>query len=494
MSLNNPPGVGARPGDKYSILHWVLGGLFLSLLACNVGFPLVNRPTPTADLTEFEVQVQIIASPTPSLPEPLPTPVIIAIETPALIQGVVATEVLQTSPTIFARPTSTPVQPIVVVTSTNTLISNAAVGEGIYTGNITGQIVSVDPAPGYLLPEEMDQLEVKWQWLGTEARPCQLLDGYGFDVRVWPSATNPQLSEAQRQEITPLGVLDAVADQQKIVDGCDPRTGIRRYTINYLKSVPGVLPSGGSGQFFWDVAYVQLEPYYVPLMVSAPRDFFIPPSEAEERTPTATPAATPTFQLTPGPRPAGIITLIAPEGKPTFPANIGPVEFRWKWEGDGSPCNLVMGYGFEIRIGSTRPGFSPLGVFDARISQDKLSCDPGTGIYSYTVPDLKSVPGVRATFVGEYRWDGQFAWYVTLVSVNPYQDPGPETASELHHFEISLSDYTGAFDPFGEPLTCKKFAGWTEAQAVFLAAGGPGKDPHKLDKDGNQIACDELRQ
>jgi hypothetical protein len=79
---------------------------------------------------------------------------------------------------------------------------------------------------------------------------------------------------------------------------------------------------------------------------------------------------------------------------------------------------------------------------------------------------------------------------VALVSIQPYRPP--DSASAPGSFEISLSQYGGPFDPFGAPLKCNAFASWIEAQAVFLAAD-PTKDPHKLDPDGNQIACDELR-
>jgi hypothetical protein len=336
-------------------------------------------------------------------------------------------------------------------------------------------------------------LEFKWQWLGQELRPCQLPEEFGFEIRIWPDLDNPGVPPGQRSAITPLGVIDAVKEQTKIAANCDVKHGSRRYTVTYLRQAPGVALAGGSGHFFWDVAYIQLKPYYVPLMVSMPRDFFIPPLAANLPTLTPTPTPTPAFPLTPGPKPAGVITLVAPEGKPVFPANVGPVEFRWRWEGPGiGPCQLADGYGFELRIGSAQPGFPRLGVRDAVTAQNQIICDPGTGMYSTTVLDLKNAAGVKATYVGEYRWDGQFVWDVALVSLRPYLPP--DSASSPGSFEISLGRYTGSLDPFGEPLKCGAFAAWTEAQAVFLAAGGPARDPHQLDSDGNQIACDELRR
>jgi hypothetical protein len=325
-------------------------------------------------------------------------------------------------------------------------------------------------------------------WFGEEIRPCQLPEGYGFEVRVWPSQA--EVPAEQRASVQPLGVIDAVQEQPIIAANCDLKSKTRRYTVNYLRQTPGVKQGGGSGQYFWDVAYIQLKPYF-NLMVSAPRDFFIPPSGPEVPTPTPAPPTPVAYPLTPGPKPNGTVVLLDPQGKPVFPASVGPVEFRWRWDGEGAGCQLPSNYGFELRIWSTQPGFTPLGLFDAARSQTQISCDPGSGTYSYIVPALTAAPGVKATYAGDYRWDGQFLWDVVLVSTNPYRPP--ESAPPPGSFEISLSQYGGPFDPFGAPLKCEDFPSWIEAQAVFLAAD-PSKDPHKLDPDGNQIACDELRQ
>lgn len=49
------------------------------------------------------------------------------------------------------------------------------------------------------------------------------------------------------------------------------------------------------------------------------------------------------------------------------------------------------------------------------------------------------------------------------------------------------------YDPFGPDRDCSDFDTWEEAQAFFLAAGGPERDPHRLDSDGDGIACETLR-
>lgn len=47
------------------------------------------------------------------------------------------------------------------------------------------------------------------------------------------------------------------------------------------------------------------------------------------------------------------------------------------------------------------------------------------------------------------------------------------------------------------PITdrnCSDFSNWEEAQDFFEAEGGPEQDPHRLDADGDGIACESLRR
>jgi micrococcal nuclease len=52
--------------------------------------------------------------------------------------------------------------------------------------------------------------------------------------------------------------------------------------------------------------------------------------------------------------------------------------------------------------------------------------------------------------------------------------------------------YTGRNDPFGTDRDCGDFRTHAEAQAFFIAAGGPGSDRHRLDADRDGIACQTL--
>ena len=48
------------------------------------------------------------------------------------------------------------------------------------------------------------------------------------------------------------------------------------------------------------------------------------------------------------------------------------------------------------------------------------------------------------------------------------------------------------YDPDGPDRNCSHFDTWAEAQAFYEAAGGPETDRHRLDRDGNGIACESL--
>jgi micrococcal nuclease len=54
------------------------------------------------------------------------------------------------------------------------------------------------------------------------------------------------------------------------------------------------------------------------------------------------------------------------------------------------------------------------------------------------------------------------------------------------------ASYTGPYDPFGSDRDCGDFRTHAEAQAFFIAAGGPRIDRHRLDADHDGIACEAL--
>lgn len=468
-----------------------------SLIAC-LG-PLCAIADPPSEPPPLRLKIEAT-----SLPPELLTPVQETFDltlTPAYLQPTAA-PILTPSPTL--SPTAIlndPLEPAATLLPTPSPVEAVATpagqppvdaGGNIYTGPLTHTVSLLDPAHEYVLPVGLDQLEFKWRYTGSAPRVCDLEAGYGFEVRVWPHPTNPYLPLPAREQLSPLGVVDAKAAQPAIAASCDPQTGNRRYLLTGLTGAPGIALANGQGQFFWDVAYVQLEPYYLVLGVASPHTFFIP---ATGPTPTlgSTPTPAPAFPLTPQPRPEGHVVLLKPDHGAVFPISAGPLQFEWQWEGSREEiCRAASGYGFELRIWSRQPDFIPLGLWDAVADQDRVHCDPATGVFNAIVPDLKSAPGVAATYQGELRWNGQFWWDVALVSVQPYLPP--ESASEPRPFDLSLGGYAGPVDQLGRALRCSEFGTWPEAQAFFLAMGGPGQDPNDLDPDADGWACEELIQ
>lgn len=50
---------------------------------------------------------------------------------------------------------------------------------------------------------------------------------------------------------------------------------------------------------------------------------------------------------------------------------------------------------------------------------------------------------------------------------------------------------TRSYAKYGDK-DCSDFATQKEAQRFFKANGGPTKDPHNLDRDGDGVACEKL--
>lgn len=472
--------------DKWTTIF--AGFLLFTLLACR-SWLAESPPTPTPAPLVLSFAV---SGPKAVVDDAPPTPIPLQL-TPVTKRPTDTPEPRPTSTPTAPPPPLAPIAPPVQAPAAPPTAAPQAqppTGGNIYNGPPSPFITLRGPASGYQLPPGQDQLEFEWHWAGPEPRPCHLPEGHSFEVRLWPDPNQPSLGGA----VVPQGVIDAVEVKDVIAASCDPRFGTRRFTVTYLHKTPAVQQAGGSGQIFWDVAYIQLEPYYVVVGVSPLASFFIAPPPADQPTLTPTPTVTPLYIPQPPPRPAGNITLLAPASGAVFGADVGPVEFKWSWDGPllADKCQPAEGYGFEIRIGSLDPGLPLLGAMDAVKDQEKVGCDREAGAFNFTVQDIKQAPGIKATYVDNFRWDGRFRWDVALVSLNPYLPPTAASAPET--FEISLAQYAGPVDPFGEPLKCSIFGSWIEAQAVFLAAGGPNRDPHRFDLDANGIACDELRR
>lgn len=67
--------------------------------------------------------------------------------------------------------------------------------------------------------------------------------------------------------------------------------------------------------------------------------------------------------------------------------------------------------------------------------------------------------------------------------------------SNAIHTSQSTDQYDGElpYDPIGSDRNCSDFISQAQAQAFYEAAGGPEKDPHRLDGNNDGIVCEGLK-
>ena len=73
----------------------------------------------------------------------------------------------------------------------------------------------------------------------------------------------------------------------------------------------------------------------------------------------------------------------------------------------------------------------------------------------------------------------------TVLTPQP-EIPTAATSGESRTAEASV------YDPFGADRDCGDFETWIQAQDFYIAAGGPDEDRHRMDRNGDGIACESL--
>ena len=82
---------------------------------------------------------------------------------------------------------------------------------------------------------------------------------------------------------------------------------------------------------------------------------------------------------------------------------------------------------------------------------------------------------------------------LTADTSTPVADPPAPPPSPGAAVATQAPDRADAkYDPAGPDRDCTDFDRWAEAQAFYRAAGGPESDPHRLDSDGDGVACGSL--
>jgi len=114
---------------------------------------------------------------------------------------------------------------------------------------------------------------------------------------------------------------------------------------------------------------------------------------------------------------------------------------------------------------------------------------------TYGHPEPETLALYQSISADIYRTDQSGTVIVSATADGQYTvNAQPSAAPEVIPTEPLEADpeQTTAFDPTGEEKDCGDFSSQAEAQAFYEAAGGPGEDPHRLDSEGDGVACESL--
>ena len=113
----------------------------------------------------------------------------------------------------------------------------------------------------------------------------------------------------------------------------------------------------------------------------------------------------------------------------------------------------------------------------AALKQMLNTCEPGAGV-GVVQPSEESTTPATATPAPE----------PTATAAPPTATrPAPESTPTAIP---ATPAPTLLYDPNGPDRNCTDFETWQQAQDFYLAAGGPESDRHRLDNDGDGIACE----
>jgi competence protein ComEC len=110
---------------------------------------------------------------------------------------------------------------------------------------------------------------------------------------------------------------------------------------------------------------------------------------------------------------------------------------------------------------------------------------------TYGHPHPATITNLQAVGATIYGTDVNGTVFVTTDGIDsqviPSRDPQGQPGGPTATLDTSLG-----YDPNGPDRDYGAFETHAEAQAFFIAAGGPARDPHRLDGDNDGIACESL--
>ena len=158
---------------------------------------------------------------------------------------------------------------------------------------------------------------------------------------------------------------------------------------------------------------------------------------------------------------------------------------RLDQNGDGTACDSLLGSaveGSEPIAGSAVP---PTGADDF---QDRNCSDFETWEAAQNFFTSEGGPSLDPH---RLDGDGDGTACQSLPGAPKAASPGDLRDSQSRSSPMPAADTQREANDF-QDRNCSDFDSWEEAQGFFLAEGGPSKDPHRLDGDGDGDACQSL--
>ncbi len=193
--------------------------------------------------------------------------------------------------------------------------------------------------------------------------------------------------------------------------------------------------------------------------------------------PSRTPTRTPRPTITPSPTPTGPTHTPGPTQTPTptRTATFTPVP---------TPYFIVNSDWANVRMGPD-PKYP---IIDAipRGEQHDIDARNPSGAWL----EFCCVKGQRGWIYAPLVDVNVDVTVIPTVSATPTVSPSP-TPTPTN--TPTLTPGCDPHNPHGPDCDCGDFSTHRQAQAFFIAAGGPDSDPHRLDGNKNGLACESLR-
>ena len=120
---------------------------------------------------------------------------------------------------------------------------------------------------------------------------------------------------------------------------------------------------------------------------------------------------------------------------------------------------------------------------DVTLQTSEVETDPTDPTPAATIPTPTTPPAPTATIPAAATPPPDSSTPIPAPIAPPSETPTPSPQP---------APLDTKYDPAGPDRNCSDFDIWAEAQAFYEAAGGPDSDRHRLDNNGDGVACESL--